>query len=218
MPPAILLIQGIGLVGEGWRPQVDGLSGAFDPSSSTPAASAGTREQPRAALHVRARGTGDVALGIDADHGLRTRLGTRRMRRRAFLELVYPPAALAGRDVDALRRELAPLFGHDLADQPPIVMRQLRAMARYDACTRLAALGPIPTMVVSGELDRIARPAFGRELAAAIPNARYVELPGAAHGVPIHDAATVNTLLREHLGLTGTAGVDPWRPLRGPSD
>jgi pimeloyl-ACP methyl ester carboxylesterase len=31
MPPAILLIQGIGLVGEGWRPQVDGLSGAFDP-------------------------------------------------------------------------------------------------------------------------------------------------------------------------------------------
>ncbi len=28
--PAVLLIQGAGAVGEGWRPQVDGVSGRFD--------------------------------------------------------------------------------------------------------------------------------------------------------------------------------------------
>ena len=31
MRPSILLIQGVGLVGEGWRPQVDDLSDAFEP-------------------------------------------------------------------------------------------------------------------------------------------------------------------------------------------
>ena len=52
---------------------------------------------------------------------------------------------------------------------------------------------------MSAELDRIALPAFGRELAAAIPGARFVELPGAGHGVPIHAAGEVNALLAEHF-------------------
>ena len=121
------------------------------------------------------------------------------MRRSAFLELVMPPALLAGSDRGQLAETLRPLFGHDLAEQPPIVMKQLRAMAKYDAASRLGQLAHIPSLVVSAALDRIALPTFGRELAAAIPGARFVEIPGAGHGVPIHAAEEINALLAEHF-------------------
>jgi pimeloyl-ACP methyl ester carboxylesterase len=148
-----------------------------------------------------------VARGRDATRlswrmlwlGLGSRLGTRRSRRRAFLRIVLPPAAVAGADLDALAARLEPLFGHDLADAPPITMRQLGALRAYDATARLAELAGIPTLVASATHDPIAPPRFGRALAAAIPGARFVEHAGASHGVPIHGAEEVNTLLAEHL-------------------
>lgn len=135
--------------------------------------------------------------------GLRSRLGPRRWRRRAFVELVMPPQFLAGVDRAVLEEELQDLFGRDLADQPTIVMEQLRAMSRYDASRRLSSLAGIPSLVVSAELDRIALPAFGRELASALPRSRYVELAGAGHAAPVHQAARVNDLLVEHLTRAG---------------
>jgi pimeloyl-ACP methyl ester carboxylesterase len=85
-------------------------------------------------------------------------------------------------------------------------MKQLRAMSRFDVRDRLGSLGRIPTLVVSAAFDRIARPAFGRELAAAIPSARYVEIPDAAHGVTIQRAAEINELLALHFaGATAVA-------------
>jgi len=131
--------------------------------------------------------------------GLRTRIGTRAMRRSAFLELVMPRALLAEADRAQLAETLRPLFGRDLAEQPPIILKQLRAMAKYDSSGRLGQLAHIPSLVVSAELDRIAPPAFGRELAATIPGARLVEIPGAGHGVPIHAPEKINALLAEHF-------------------
>ena len=133
--------------------------------------------------------------------GLRSRIGPRAVRRRAFVELVMPAEYLARVDRAALDLELSDLFGRDLADQPPLVMAQLKAMGRYDAFDRLAALGSIPTLVVSASHDRIALPTFGRQLANAIPGARHVEIAGAGHAVPIHDPARINELLREHFEL-----------------
>ena len=130
---------------------------------------------------------------------LRTRIGTRRMRRHAFVELVMPIEYLRKTNRAQLAERLRPLFGRDLADQPPIVMKQVRAMAKYDAGDRLHLLGAIPTLVVSAAHDRIARPAFGRELARAIPGAVYVELANAGHGVTIQHANEVNDLLSAHL-------------------
>lgn len=134
--------------------------------------------------------------------GLRTRLGTRRQRRRAFLELVLHPRTLATSDSQAWAEQLAPYFGHDLADQPAVAMSQLRAMARYDATPCLGELAGVPTLVASARWDRIARPEFGRRLAAGVPGARYVELETAAHGAPLEQADVVNALLREHLSRT----------------
>ena len=78
-------------------------------------------------------------------------------------------------------------------------MRQLRAMARYDASARLVELARIPTLVVSAAQDHIARPWTGRALAAAVPGARYVEVPDAGHAVPIHAADEINSLLEQHF-------------------
>jgi 3-oxoadipate enol-lactonase len=110
-----------------------------------------------------------------------------------------PARYLQETDRAALATRLEPLFGHDLADQPAIVMTQLRAMAKYDASSRLSALAHIPTLVVTASEDRIARCAYGKALAAAIPGARYVELSDAGHGVTIHRPDDINRLLVEHF-------------------
>jgi pimeloyl-ACP methyl ester carboxylesterase len=52
---------------------------------------------------------------------------------------------------------------------------------------------------MSGEQDRIAKPEYGRALAAAIPGAAYVEVAHAAHALPIEMPWIVNRLLAEHL-------------------
>jgi aminoacrylate hydrolase len=247
--PAVLFIQGVGVVGEGWRPQLEALCDRFTVVSFDNRGIGGS-SAPRGALAIETMAEDARAImqaeGLESYHvvghsmggliaqalalaapvrvrslallctfargvqgarptmamlptALRTRLGTRRMRRHAFLELVLPRAQLAGADRDALAERLRPLFGHDLADQPPVVMRQLGAMARFDAGARLSRLAAIPTLVVAGAHDRIALPRYGRQLAAAIPGARLVELPEAAHGVPLHDPATINDLLRAHF-------------------
>jgi pimeloyl-ACP methyl ester carboxylesterase len=135
---------------------------------------------------------------------LRMRIGTRAMRRNAFLELIMPSRYLAEVDRAALAARLAPLFGHDLAEQPPVVMKQLGAMSKYDAGERLKTLASIPTLVVSAADDRIAHPASGRALSQAIPGARYVEIADAGHGLPIHRAQDVNGLLEAHFSAVAT--------------
>jgi pimeloyl-ACP methyl ester carboxylesterase len=121
------------------------------------------------------------------------------MRRRAFLDIVMPPGAVASSEAEALAARLAPLFGHDLAEQPPVAMRQLRALRAYDASARLGRLAGVPTLVVSAEHDPIAPPRYGRALAEGVPGARFVEVGDASHGVTIQHAEQINTLLREHL-------------------
>lgn len=248
--PPVLFIQGVGVHGCGWRPQVDELAGRFrcvwydnrGVGLSQPPGVPLTVDQmandARAVLdaagcesaHVVGHSLGGLvaltlalacrprvrslsllctfARGADATRltlgmlwtGMRTRIGTRRMRRRAFLELVLSPDELAAGDRDARAAELGPVFGHDLADHAAVEMVQLRAMGRSDATPRLGELAGLPTLVVSAAHDRIARPASGRAIAAGIPGARYVEVADAAHGLPITHAARVNALLAEHIG------------------
>ena len=246
----LVLVQGAGVIGEGWRPQIDALRAshaivALDNrgiGGSTYRASALTIEDMAAdvlaiadaegfdrfhlaghsiggliaqeiALRARPRMLGLALLctferGGQASRltpaiiwkGLRTRIGTRAMRRQAFMELVMPGGYLAGIDREALASHLATLFGHDLADQPAIVMKQLGAASRFDASGRLEDLAGVPTLVLSARHDAIARPEYGRALAARIPGARYVEIADGGHAVTIQCAREVNALLAGHLG------------------
>ena len=193
----VILVQGVGVIGEGWRPQIAALRDRYSlvaPDNrgiggSTLGSGTLTIEDMAAdvlaianaegferfhlaghsvggliAQEVAQRAPGRVrslallctflhgkeAARLTPDimwAGLRTRLGTRAMRRRAFMQLVMPDSYLRTA-APTLAADLAVLFGHDLADQPPIVMKQLRAASRYDASARLSALAHIPTLVV----------------------------------------------------------------------
>lgn len=248
--PPVVFIQGMGLHGAGWKPQVDGLADRFrcvtfdnrGMGESQPAGEKLTvplmvedivRVMDAAGLeraHLVGHSMGGLlAVATALEHrarvlslsllctfargrdvsvpkgkmlwlGIRTSIGTRRMRRHAFLEMVMTEAELAGRDRDALGAELLPLFGHDLGDRPPIVMQQLSATGAYDATPRLSELAGLPTLVMSASHDIVAPPALGRALASGIPGARYVEIDEAAHGVTIQRAEQTNALLAEHLG------------------
>ena len=130
---------------------------------------------------------------------LRSSLGPRRRRRLAFLEMVLPHELREGGDLNRWAEQLEGIFGHDLADQPPVVSRQIRAYRAFDASPWLGTLGDIPTLVVSATQDPIAPPTLGSALAEEIPGSRYVEISGASHGVTVTHAADVNRLLVEHF-------------------
>lgn len=133
--------------------------------------------------------------------GLRTKIGTRRMRRRGFLRLVMPAAALT--DPDATAARLAPLFGHDLADAPPVARAQLRALRRYSAAARLHELAGLGTLVLSGAHDPISPPEVSGALARGVPGARHVPFADASHGLPVQHPDRVNALLCEHFEESG---------------
>ncbi len=243
--PPVVFIQGCGVAGSGWLPQIEALASRYrclffdnrGMGASQPVGTPLTVEQmandtlalmdqvgfdsahvvghslgglvaQHLALTARKRVLSLALLctfsrGRDATQlswgmfwlGLRTYVGTRGMRRRAFAEMVLPPQLYAERDAWAER--LAPLFGHDLADQPPVVMKQLVAMNAYDATSHLGQLAGLPTLVVGAKYDRIARIEVVRQLAANLPGSRLVEFEDAAHGVTIQKAPEINKLLEE---------------------
>lgn len=246
----VLLVQGAGVAGRGWRPQVEALRGRFRTITFDNRGFGGSRPGPRrasiedlaadalavldaegiASAHVIGHSMGGLisqAIALSAPARVRSlsllctfergrsasvpsasvmwtsinaMIGSAARRRRVFLGLLVPEAELAKVDRDALANELGALFGRDLAEQPPGIFDQIRAMSRFDASARLGALKAIPTLVVSGALDRIARPNSGRALAALVPGARYVEMTGAGHALTVHGhVAAVNALITEHL-------------------
>lgn len=261
--PKVLFIQGVGVQGDGWRPQTDTLAERFTCLSfdnrgmgkSQPLAGAITVEQMTRdtvavldaagwdAAHVVGHSLGGLMalqLALTARSrvrslsllctftggktaapmtarmmwlGMRTKLGTRQMRRRGFLKLVLPPGQTA--DLDAMSSKLADLFGHDLADSPPVVDHQLKALRSTDLTARLGELAGLPTLIVNAAHDPIAPPSAGRALHAGIPGSRYVEIADASHGWPITQAEQANTMLTEHFAGGGDPllGARASRPL-----
>ncbi len=101
------------------------------------------------------------------------------------------------RDVDpevvALTREMI------LGTSRDGMVGALEGMAsRPDSTPGLAAIS-CPTLVVVGSDDTIAPPAMAREMAAAIPHAELVEIPGAGHLSPLEHPPLVNAGLVRFL-------------------
>lgn len=129
--------------------------------------------------------------------GLRLRFAPRFMRGKAFMELVLPPDFQG--DADKVAETLSGVFGHDIADLPESSNLQLKAMNAHDVTGRLKELADIPTLVISSEFDLIAKPAYGRAIAAGIPGSRYVEIAGSSHAFPVIQAERCAELTLEHL-------------------
>lgn len=245
----VICIQGVGVIGAGWRPQAEvlaqryqvitfdnrgiGGSGAGAPPLTVEAMASDVLAIMDAEQIERAHVIGHSLGGLIALHvalaapqrvrslallctfadgaapgklslrmvllGLRARVGTRAMRRQGMIRMIMPADYLRQVDRAALAERLQRLFGRDLADNPPIISTQLRAMAKYSALPRLGELRGIPTLVMTGAHDPIAPPHLGRAIAAAIPGAQLVEFPDASHALPIQLADEVNALLLAHL-------------------
>lgn len=67
-----------------------------------------------------------------------------------------------------------------LAASPAGYLAQLVGASAWSGWERLGTL-TVPTLVVHGELDRLVPPGNGRKVAAAIPGAELVLVPGANH-------------------------------------
>ena len=77
--------------------------------------------------------------------------------------------------------------------------------AHANACYAYYDEGPeverieAPALVIHGDADLIVPVENGRMLAARLPNARYVELPGRGHNLPLEEPDTFNSLVLEFL-------------------
>jgi len=255
----VLFIQGIGVTGEGWRPQINELSKDFQTVildnrgiGKSQVVSGGVTVAEMAtdafdlmdhlgweSAHLVGHSLGGIvaqemalenskrvrsltlmctfAKGKDGGKFtpwalwmfFRTRVGSRPMRRRAFLEMLFPKEFLLKVDRDILAEEVGKIVGRDLATTPAVLMKQFKALSSHNRFQELQNLKGIPTLVLSGAHDLIARPESGRALAAAIPGAKYVEFADASHGLPIHLVEKVNGTLREWLNSRiGEPGVN----------
>jgi pimeloyl-ACP methyl ester carboxylesterase len=69
---------------------------------------------------------------------------------------------------------------------------------REEFTPRQSSIG-IPTLVLCGAEDAISPPAEMRTIAAAIPQAQYVEIPGAGHMAPLERPGEVNRAILDFL-------------------
>jgi 2-succinyl-6-hydroxy-2,4-cyclohexadiene-1-carboxylate synthase len=114
----------------------------------------------------------DEKLAADLERGTIEEFAERWMRQPLFAGT--PPAAAARWREDLLRNDPAALAA---------ALRGIGAGVMEPLWDRLGALDGVPVTLIAGERDgRYA--AIGRRLAAALPGARLLLVPGAGHGLP----------------------------------
>jgi len=86
-----------------------------------------------------------------------------------------------------------------------IAGRALRCVTQRDDIRGQLGQIAVPTTVIVGELDIATPPERSEEIAAAIPGARLVRIPGAGHMSPIEAPEAVTRALREHLAAATAA-------------
>jgi pimeloyl-ACP methyl ester carboxylesterase len=84
--------------------------------------------------------------------------------------------------VDALRRRVEELRAR--SDYPQGMMRQFDAILGTGSLVRYTRRITAPTVVIHGTDDPMVRPRNGRNLARAIPGARFVVVDGMGHDLP----------------------------------
>lgn len=94
--------------------------------------------------------------------------------------------------VDALRQMI-------LSAPPEGVAAALRGMAQRPDVTADLPNIRTPALVIVGAEDAISPPAEMRAIAAALPDAEFVEVAGTGHMAPLEDPATVNAALLKFL-------------------
>jgi 3-oxoadipate enol-lactonase len=104
------------------------------------------------------------------------------------------------RNHEAVRDTAELLASNPYPMSPEAYGRQADAYRQFDALDRLAAI-KAPTLVVVGEQDLLTPPWIAREVAEAIPGARFevIRGDGSSHVVPIECPDEFNRLVLEFL-------------------
>jgi pimeloyl-ACP methyl ester carboxylesterase len=109
------------------------------------------------------------------------------------------PKLLAPSTIDGQLQIVDRIRAMVAAADPSGVAAALRGMAeRSDSTTLLSEIN-VPSLVIVGEHDAIAKADEMRGLAAAMPNAEFKLIPGAGHMAPMEDPSAVNDALLAFL-------------------
>lgn len=126
------------------------------------------------------------------------------LRRKPLLEEGKTPAdiapaivaSIAGPQIsDSARTRL---IASHAALRPHSYLETLAAVTGFSDFPRFETI-TVPTLVIVGEHDRVATPAYAATMAAAIPGARLRVIPGAGHVSNIEAPAAFNTALGDFL-------------------
>jgi len=108
---------------------------------------------------------------------------------------VHSPAYLAAHP-EAVEQRKQVLLGID----PKAFQAACRILQESDLTPLLHHLR-VPTLVVAGELDQATPPALNKVIAAKVPDARYVELPGCGHCPPLEQPEAFLAAIRDFVEL-----------------
>jgi pimeloyl-ACP methyl ester carboxylesterase len=106
--------------------------------------------------------------------------------------------------VDALRRRVEELRAR--SDYPQGMRRQFDAILGTGSLLRYTRRITAPTVVIHGSDDPMVRPRNGRNLARAIPGARFVVVDGMGHDLPEPVWRPIVEALTENFALTLRSG------------
>jgi len=104
------------------------------------------------------------------------------------------------RNHQAVDQTLAMLGSNPNPVSPEAYSRQASAYIQHDALDRVGNI-KATTLVITGERDRLTPPWIGRELADAIPGARFhlIEGPGSSHVLPLERPEDFNKIVLSFL-------------------
>lgn len=151
---------------------------------------------------VRALVLADTRATADDDEAREGRLRMAQTARSAGtrpIATAMVPTLLSSRS-----RDDAPELGDRVrnmieATPPETIIAALAGMTARRDMTALLPRITVPTLVIAGEEDEITPPQGAREMAAAIPRATFVEIPGARHLSNLEDPASFNEALGRFL-------------------
>ena len=84
-----------------------------------------------------------------------------------------------------------------LGIEPSAFRAACRVLVETDLVPELSRLR-LPVLVICGALDQATPPALNRIIAAAVPGARYVEMPGCGHCPPLEQPEAFLSVLSAH--------------------
>ena len=108
------------------------------------------------------------------------------------------------RNSEAVRQTIAFLGSNPHPVEPEAYARQADAYLGFDSLARLGGIAA-PTLVIVGEQDLLTPPWLAREVANAIPGARFelIRGDGSSHVVPLERPDEFNGLVTAFLGVPG---------------